>query len=282
MFLDSMRGVVRRVSAHRRPLAVVVITMALAALRTWELFPARPLGPFVVRFEPGNDCVKTGTQRTYATRFPLTEDPISEHGAWLVSGGDFANVRTSSGVAFGTQPGNKKGAEQYDDSTALLSGMWGPDQFVQIQVYHTGARMDRDYNEVEIRLRSSISPTSNTGYEIQCRVGRWDTHGYVQVGKVNGPRGDFAPSFDAKFGVQFTCRDGDLLAATIVGTTLKAYVNGTQVLQAQDSSYATGAPGIGLFHANTQSRTTDYGISRVIASDSVPTLEMPMLPCLRQ
>jgi hypothetical protein len=58
--------------------------------------------------------------RSYSTRFPLVENPISEGGNWIngkTAGIDWANVRTTPGFAHGTESGKVK----YDDSTALLA-----------------------------------------------------------------------------------------------------------------------------------------------------------------
>lgn len=208
--------------------------------------------------------------RFYGTRFPRAEKPISEGGNWKVSGGDFADVETIPGVAIGTQTGDRSGQSKYDDSTALLTGDWGPDQFVQIVVHHSGAETDADYDEAEIRLRSEISSTSNTGYEINCRVGSLGK-GYIQVGKINGPLGDFTGPFNEKWGLNYLCRDGDVIVATIVGTTIKAYINGEQVLEANDASFATGAPGIGFYHEGKQAQNKDFGISSFVAYDFIPT-----------
>ncbi|HTF71397.1 MAG TPA: hypothetical protein VK638_52890 [Edaphobacter sp.] len=68
------------------------------------------------------------------------------------------------------------------------------------------------------------------------------------------------------------------MTATIVGTTLTAYINAKQVLQAIDSTYSGGAPGIGFYHEKTQAQNSDFGISRVIASDRVPWLGVSTLP----
>jgi len=256
-----------------------IVLVVVVALLLWRHFPTRRLGRLPLPFDPTRVCATSGTQRTYATHFPLTENPISEHGNWTVSGGDFANVQTTQGLASGTQTGTKSAPGKYDDSTALLTGYWGADQFVQIVVHYTGAPMDADYDEVEIRLRSAISAKSNTGYEINCRVGPPGMKGYIQVGKINGPIGDFPASFDAEEGIEYACHDGDVITGTIVGTTLRAYINGRQVLQARDSTYSTGAPGIGFFHEKTQAQNSDFGISSMIATDGVPGLGLPTAPC---
>lgn len=211
-----------------------------------------------------------GFKHWYSSKFPHTENPIYEGGKWKVSGEDFAEVRTLPGLSYGAQTGTRVAPDKYDDSTAVLTGNWGPDQIVQVMVHYSGARTDQDYDEVEIRLRSAISGKSNTGYEINCRVGRPGIWGYIQVGKVNGALGDFTGPFDQKTGAEYSCHDGDIIVGTAVGTTLKAYINGEQVLEARDSTFPTGAPGIGFYHEGTQAQNTDFGISSVVASDNVP------------
>jgi len=264
----------------RVKLAVGVTAVALFfGFFLWHRLSSRRLSVLPMSFNPTSKCGPLGTQRTYSTHFPFSENPISENGSWMVSGGDFSNVRTTPGLAFGTQLGTKKAPGKYDDSTALLTGNWGPDQFVQIVVHYSGAPTESDYDEVEIRLRSALTPKSNIGYEINCRVGRPGQDGYIQLGKINGPIGDFPPSFDEKHGAEYLCRDGDIITATVVGTTLKAYINARQVLQANDSTYATGAPGIGFYHEKTQAQNSDFGISSVIASDAVPWVGVPTSPC---
>ena len=72
---------------------------------------------------------------TYTTNFPLIENPISEGGHWingLTNGIDWADVATTPGRAFGTQTGI---GPNFADSTALLTGSWGPTQTVQAVVY---------------------------------------------------------------------------------------------------------------------------------------------------
>ena len=92
--------------------------------------------------------------RSYETHFERDETPISEGGMWLNArkdGIDWCDVVTKGGVAFGevTRPGEaERRAEQgnleeadaapvgiYDDPTAVLTGEWGKDQFVQARVF---------------------------------------------------------------------------------------------------------------------------------------------------
>jgi len=89
----------------------------------------------------------TGTQRTYTTRFPLTENPVSERGNWengKAVGLDWADVATVPGHAFGLE----LGTTGYDDATALLTGNWWPNQTAQATVYCVDQN-DNVYEEVE-------------------------------------------------------------------------------------------------------------------------------------
>ncbi|MEO5954803.1 MAG: hypothetical protein ABIR36_03800, partial [Nitrospiraceae bacterium] len=68
--------------------------------------------------------------RVYSTNFSQTEDPISEGGSWIngqADGLDWKNARTIPGLAFGTQTGSNN----LDDTVALLTGTWQPDQTVE-------------------------------------------------------------------------------------------------------------------------------------------------------
>jgi len=129
-----------------------------------------------------------GTHGPYTTTFSRAENPISEGGKWLngqTDGLDWTNVRTTPGFAFGTEiGGNRPDPQKYDDSTALLKGTWGPNQTVQATVRSVNPNQDgKVWEEVELRLRSSISPHNCTGYEIMfrcskipkayCNIARW-------------------------------------------------------------------------------------------------------------
>ncbi len=70
-----------------------------------------------------------------------------------------------SGRAFGTEINEAgPGPLKYDDSAAVLKGIWGPNQTVQATVHSVNPNQDgKVWEEVELRLRSSISPHSCTG-----------------------------------------------------------------------------------------------------------------------
>lgn len=197
---------------------------------------------------------------TYTTSFPLTENPISEAANWVngkATGLDWADVRTTPGFAFGTE----SGTSGYDDSTALLAGNWGPDQTVQATVRSVNQQTnDAIWEEVEIRLRSSISAHANTGYEILFEL---PPHNFCQVVRWNGPLGDWTSLGYVGSGVH----NGDVVKATVVGHVITAYVNGVSQGQVTDSTYANGSPGMGFYLQGTTGVNSDYGFTDFTATD---------------
>jgi hypothetical protein len=205
--------------------------------------------------------------RIYTTRFPLTENPISEGGQWVngrQEGLDWADVCTRAGFAFGTESGTAQGAARYDDSTALLTGVWRPDQMAQATVRIVN-QDEELYEEVELRLRSALSAHKATGYEILFRCLKTD-NAYAEIVRWNGPLGDFTYLTRAR-GVQYGVADGDVVKATIIGNVITAYINGVQMLQATDDTYASGSPGIGFFLEGASGMNADYGFTEFMASD---------------
>jgi hypothetical protein len=201
---------------------------------------------------------------TYTTTFPIIEAPISEGGNWTngkAVGLNWADVRTTPGLAFGTESGNNG----YDDSAALLTGNWGPDQTAEAAV-HTVNQNDNIYEEVELRLRSTLSARSATGYEINFRCSK-TANAYTQIVRWNGPLGNFT-YIAAKQGRQYGVANGDVVKATIKGHVITAYINGVQVLQATDKKFTTGSPGIGFFLQKAAGVNNDFGFTRFTASDS--------------
>jgi hypothetical protein len=185
--------------------------------------------------------------RSYTTKFQLDEDPISEDGKWLNGGKDgidWYNVITRNGVAHGAVTRG-----DYTDPTALLAGKWGKDQAVKATVYSRN-QTDKYYQEVEIRLRSTITPHRCTGYEVFWRCLK-TKDAYAEIVRWNGKVGDWT-SLQKHTGAQFGVKDGDLVEATIAGNVIKGYVNGVEVISATDNTYTEGNPGIGF----------NYGVGR--------------------
>ena len=206
------------------------------------------------------------THRTYFTNFPLTEKPILEDGNWIngrAVGIDWADIRTTPAFAFGTESGDVR----YDDSTALLTGAWGPNQTAQATV-HTVSPNDKTYEEVELRLRSTLSAHKATGYEINFRCSK-TPNAYTQIVRWNGRFGSFT-ILKAGQGSKFGVADGDVVRATIVGNVIKSYINGVQMLQTTDDTYQSGNPGMGFYLEGATGVNADFGFTRFAGTDGPP------------
>jgi hypothetical protein len=200
--------------------------------------------------------------RSYRTEFPLDEEPISEGGMWRngrTDGIDFCDVVTRGGVAYGeitrmrsaerrAEQGNLEGADEtpvgdYDDPTAVLAGEWGPNQFARARVFARNPTEDY-FQEVEIRLRSSITPHSCTGYEVFWRALKTEA-AYAEIVRWNGRIGDWT-SLARRVGPEFGVKHGDLVEASIVGDLITSYINGVEIMSVRDDTFRSGAPGIGF------------------------------------
>lgn len=241
-------------------------------MRTRTMKRSFPLSLMLLTLVLASISGKETTAGTYTTNFPLSENPISEGGNWIngeTAGLDWKNVSTTPGLAIGTQTGS----DQYADSTALLSGTWGPNQSAQATVY-TVNQNQNFFEEVEIRLRSAISAHSNTGYEIlfRCVTG---SSAYVQIVRWNGPRSDFT----ILTGVTGPgLRNGDVVKATVMGSVITAYINDTPVLQATDGTYPNGNPGIGFYLEGATGVNGDFGFRNFSATDGVTSSPKIPLP----
>jgi len=202
--------------------------------------------------------------RVYTTNFPLTENPISEMGNWISGqavGLDWHDVSTTPGLAIGHQSGSS-----YTDGTALLTGAWGPTQTVEA-VVHTVNPKESCYQEVEMRLRSSLTAHSCSGYEISFKATK-SASAYLIIVRWNGPVGDFTYLVNSS-GAQYGIAEGDTVKATIVGNVITAYLNGVPVGTATDPTYTIGSPGMG-FNLETGDASCigtngDYGFTRFTA-----------------
>jgi hypothetical protein len=204
----------------------------------------------------------------YSTTFPLTENPISENGNWINGGTtgldwhDCASTGGSPGFAYGTEPGTVN----YDDTSCVLTGTWGSSQSAQITV-KVNSTSGASYQEVEVRLRTTIVAHSITGYEINCSV--IPGNPYMQIVRWNGPLG----SFTELNGTSTGCTTGDVLMATISGSTITAYKNGNAVMTATDSTYTGGSPGMGFYIQNpngsASAADSDFGATAFSATDSL-------------
>ncbi len=193
--------------------------------------------------------------KSYTTRFQLNEDPISEGGKWFngaKDGGDWFNVITRNGVAYGAV---SKGA--YTDPTALLAGEWGKNQRVKAKVFSKN-QTAKYYQEVEIRLRSMLTPHRCTAYEVFWRCLK-TRDGYAEIVRWNGKVGDWT-SLKKLSGAEFGVKDGDVVEATIVGNVIKGHINGKEVISVTDDTYRGGSPGMG-FNFGVEDSNVDFGFS---------------------
>jgi hypothetical protein len=191
----------------------------------------------------------------YATKFPQTEDPISQGGRWIggkTVGLDWGNVSTTAGYAIG-----HAGPRRYADSVALLTGDWPANQSVEEVVER---RKVSHYPEVSMRLRSSLAKHNFDGYEISFSLKDDDT-AYLIIVRWNGPLADFTYLVNTQ-GKQYGVKTGDVVKATIVGNEIKAYKNGVLMGTAKDNTCIHGTPGFGFNEGNNG----DYGISSFSAT----------------
>jgi hypothetical protein len=193
------------------------------------------------------------SKRSYATEFQLDENPISEDGKWIngrKDGIDWYNVISKNGVVYGEVTNGN-----YTDPTVLLKGEWGKTQKVKAKVFSRN-QTEQYYQEVEIRLRSTLLPHRCTGYEVFWRCLKTDK-AYVQIVRWNGKVGDWT-SLKKHGGAKFGVKDGDVVEATIIGNVIKGYVNGMEVISVTDNTYKEGNPGMG-FNYGVKKSNVDFG-----------------------
>jgi len=231
-----------------------------------ELSQAVILGMFIL-CGTGRDAVAG----TYTTAFPAAENPISEGGKWIdgaVVGLDWSNCASAGGMIQGRQ--NNGDGPNYNDSTALLTGTWGSNQTVTVKL-HRGAVDESTWPEVEIRLRSALSAHSCTGYECLFSL-RTTSDRYISIVRWDGAFGSFAGV--ANVSGLYNITNGSTLEASIVGSNITLYVDGTVVLTGNDSTYSTGAPGVGFDHNFGSANDSTFGFTSFTATGGI---DAPMM-----
>jgi hypothetical protein len=176
----------------------------------------------------------------YSTSFPLTENPLRESGKWidgLAPGLDWYGCKTLGGNVVGVQSSGG-----YTDPTSILTGTWAPNQRVRCTVFKN-APSSSYLPEMEIRLRSVISAHVNRGYE--CLISLYNLYS-PQIVRWNGDLGDFTYINDNPL-LTPTPVDGDIFEAEIIGGHIKVFLNSNLVVEADDSTWTDGNPGIGFF-----------------------------------
>ena len=185
---------------------------------------------------------------------------------------DWTDVSTTPHRAIGHQVG-----ASYTDATAIVTGRWGPDQSATATVFNTGPLNEICLSELELRLRSTIAPHINRGYEVTFKASQTDK-AYLIIVRWNGPLGAFTGLLDAH-GAQYGVKNGDVIKATIVGDRITAYKNGVEVGHVSDRMYTEGNPGIGFnlenSHAGCPGTNDRYGFSKFRAQTAF-TLTRPV------
>lgn len=233
-----------------RMIPILTVIFSLLYITNWPA--AAPAAPV-----PG------GTAKSYSTKFPNAEDPISEGGKWISgkkAGLNWADVRVIPGFVFGTEiGGNRPAPDKYDDSTALLTGTWGPNQTVEARVHRINKDNDNIYEEVELRLRSSLSSHNCTGYEVMFRCSK-SPKAYCSIARWDGILGAFMMLKQAQ-GSQYGVADGDVVKASIRGEVITVWLNGVQILKTRDYLFKNGNPGIGFYLEGATGVNQQYGFS---------------------
>lgn len=173
--------------------------------------------------------------RSYETKFSVNQSPISENGSWEHTGLDWTYVQVARGRAHGTQTGYGG----YDDSYAYLSG-FPPNQLASAVLF-VSPDLSPVNREVELLLRWSDEAHRAMGYE--CNLNYAGAH--AQIVRWNGKKGDYTVLANARRPPRVAT--GDVMRATILGDSIKVYLNNHLIVQAHDSTYPTGNPGIGFF-----------------------------------
>ncbi len=221
--------------------------------------------------------VSTGSStcgHSYSTAFPspsAPEDPISEDGNWInggTTGLEWSNVQTTTGHAFGTAV---NGAPPYNDSTAVLAGgPWCQNQTAQATLM-ISATDSSSQEEVELRLNTTVTANSITGYEGDVSVLSGNL--YFVWARWNGPLNSYCYIHDGTCNstanvAAVQVHNGDVLMATNVNGLLTLYDNGTAIITATDTTYTAGTPGMGFWNVGgTTADLAHYGFSNFSATD---------------
>lgn len=221
---------------------------------------------------------------TYTTTFGGSdENPISEGGQWIngkTIGLDWSDCAIANHRAYGAQTTENPDGNPFNDSIAVLTGSWGPNQTVSgVVSFDRSGSLNNSYLEIELRLNSSISAHSCTGYEIDYSANIPPLRtGYIYIVRWNGPFADFIGLGPGTNGAAVNLYSGDIISASISNGTIRAYINGTNFLTATDNNpFTNGSPGIGFDMAGDHSQRMNYGFTSFTATDAASSDVRPSI-----
>jgi hypothetical protein len=178
----------------------------------------------------------------YSTNFPTTESPIGEDGRWVngrAVGLDWHDVQSVLHKAYASAFSGV--ASRYDDSIAVLTTSFAPNQFAQGTVFRAVGYSPSASHEVELLLRFQVTAHSARGYEVL-----WGHDGGLAIVRWNGPLGNYSALREGPNIGQAV--EGDVLRVEIVGGVISVFKNGSLVATGPpDTTWTDGQPGIGFW-----------------------------------
>jgi hypothetical protein len=132
--------------------------------------------------------------------------------------------------------------------TSFGEGYWNPSTYADCECWATFAVAGGD-PMICLRLTPGTTSTA-TGYAVRFTPG---TPGSVLAYKLPGY------TALARAGTAATIAVGDQVGASMIGSTITAYVNGVAVATWTDASYASGNLGLGFWTRNSTARLEDFG-----------------------
>jgi hypothetical protein len=209
---------------------------------------------------------------SYTTSFPLTENPISEAGAWHHLDPTLSVVKTEPIGGVHIAHGTQTGAGNFDDANAYLSG-FPLNQTIQGTVWKASPIPDGGNHEIELLLRwsddnpvrqTAYGPTQADGYEVNVH----QDGNYIQLGRFKG-----ANFYSQALGV--VPQTGHIFKATITTNSngsvhIVVTWNGVVKIDYTDPAAnrppTKGNPGIGFYIGQGATRNDVFGFSSITAT----------------
>lgn len=205
----------------------------------------------------------------YTTDFSLTENPISEGGRWVNTVSATWNAPVST---VGGSPGHAVGlnSSAFNDSIAMLTGSFTPDQKVTATAFRGGASGP---SEIELHLRMTMVPgaAGDPDRVFTYEIDVVPSLSAIFIVRWNGPQGMYTV---LDTGSIAGVNDGDIIDATVTGPANAAVItvklNGAPVVSTTDTAgYASGNPGMG-FDAGNPSDGANLGLKSYTATSLGP------------